>query len=115
VEACDGPAIAQAGAPIQLTLRLLNTGWLEWSSAPPRPVLVSYHWLDAQDRMVIFEGRRTPFAGMVGPHQEVSVTLDVDTPPTPGTYVLAIDLVRDGVTWFGEQGVPSHRVTVRID
>ena len=36
-------------------------------------------------------------------------------PATAGDYVLAIDLVKEGVTWFSEAGKPwlASRVTVK--
>jgi SAM-dependent methyltransferase len=115
VLSCDARSTARVGDNMQLALRLVNTGWLPWSSAPPQPVMVSYHWLDAHDQMLVFEGRRTALAATANQHDEIAVTLDVDAPAAAGTYVLAIDLVHEGVTWFSEQGVPSHRVTIRID
>ncbi len=115
VLSCDGPSTARVGDHMRLALRLVNTGWLPWSIAPPQPVMVSYHWLDAHDQMLVFEGRRTPLVATAIQHEEIAVTLDVDAPASAGRYVLAIDLVHEGVTWFSEQGVPPHRVTIRID
>jgi hypothetical protein len=45
--------------PIAVT----NTGRLPWDSQAVPPMLLSYHWLEASgDRIVTFEGQRTPFA-----------------------------------------------------
>jgi hypothetical protein len=42
------------------------------------------------------------------------MTLRVDTPATPGRYILAVHLVEEGVTWFSAAGAPLLRHTVKI-
>jgi SAM-dependent methyltransferase len=113
-EACSGPEEVRRGERFQLTVRLMNTGWLHWSSADREPVLLSYHWLDSKGRSLAFDGRRTPLSGPVPPRQSVETVLQVEAPAHPGRAVLAIDLVHEGVTWFSEQGVVPHRVQFRI-
>jgi len=38
----------------------------------------------------------------------------IEAPRAAGRFVLAIDLVHEGVTWFSEQGAPVHKLTVRV-
>jgi hypothetical protein len=40
--------------------------------------------------------------------------LQIDAPATAGTYILAVDPVHEGVTWFSEQGVPPYRIPFTI-
>ena len=38
----------------------------------------------------------------------------IRAPAEAGDYVLAIDLVKEGVTWFSEAGKPWHAVRVAV-
>ncbi len=65
-------------------------------SANP-PFYLSYHWLEADaDRVVSFEGLRTPFDTPVSPSTTVSVRAEVRAPSLPGDYRLAWDVVQEG-------------------
>ena len=50
----------------------------------------------------------------LAPGDTADVALAFRTPSQPGRYVLAIDLVREGVTWFSERGQPPKRVKFRV-
>jgi hypothetical protein len=38
----------------------------------------------------------------------------VRAPETAGTYVLAIDLVKEGVTWFSQAGMPWRTARIAV-
>jgi hypothetical protein len=42
----------------------------------------------------------------MAPGESLSLTVSVDAPGEPGRYILALDLVEEGVTWFSEAGAP---------
>ena len=42
------------------------------------------------------------------------MTLRIETPPAPGRYTLAVDLVEEGVTWFSEAGAPMLKRAVTV-
>jgi len=86
--------------PITVT----NTGRLPWDSRAMPPMLLSYHWLEAEgDRFVRFEGERTPFADAVVPDATVAVAAQVRAPRQPGRYRLEWDLVQEGRLWFSTE------------
>ena len=112
----DGPTTTTVGAVFPVTLALKNAGWRPWRSDDPAgPVLVSYHWLNADGALAVEDGRRTPLPRALSPGESVTMTVTVEAPPRPGRYTLAIDLVEEGVTWFSRAGAPMLRqpVTVR--
>jgi len=84
-----------AGGTYDVPVTLKNTGAAAWNATGPNLVDVSYHWIDAAGNTVIWDGTRTPLAANVDPGASANVTLKVGTPQSPGTYTLAIDLVRD--------------------
>jgi hypothetical protein len=77
-------------------------------------VFTSYHWLDAKGGIVEFDGARTPLPRGVAPGETCEVAITIRTPPSPGRYRLAIDLVREGVTWFSQAGCPWLEVPFEI-
>jgi hypothetical protein len=81
-----------------------NRGSVTWTSdAPIGPVFVSYHWLDGAGAVATWDGLRTRLPSPIGPGEPRSLKLRVRTPAAPGTYVLVLQMVREGVEWFGEK------------
>jgi hypothetical protein len=107
-----GPLSAAAGERLIGTIELTNQGWDTWST-DRNHIFISYHWLDAGGRIVDFDGTRTPLPRPISSGDTCDVTVAITTPGRAGRYQLAIDLVREGVTWFSEAGQPWF--TVQID
>ena len=93
-----------AGGTYDVPVALKNTGAAAWNATGPNLVDVSYHWSDGAGNTVIWDGTRTPLAANVEPGATANVTLKIGTPRSPGTYMLTIDLVREGVGWFASLG-----------
>src|SRR5207245_10164406 len=54
---------------------------------------------------VLWDGARGVLPGNVPPFATVSVPISVALPGTTGDYVLAWDMVQEGVAWFSQLGV----------
>ncbi len=108
--ALDAPAQAAAESTLLCALTVRNGSWRLWEP----PIVASYHWLDATGAVVVRDGVRTPLPRPVAPGESCEMTLRVDTPPAPGRYTLAVDLVEEGVTWFSGAGAPLLRRTLKI-
>jgi hypothetical protein len=95
------------GATETVAVRVENQGRLAWDSRANPPFFLSYHWLEADaDRVVSFEGVRTPFAAPVLPKTTVSVRAEIRAPSQPGRYRLLWDVAQEGQLWFStEPGV----------
>src|SRR5256714_10212371 len=87
---------------------LTNTGTDAWKTTAPGLVNLSYHWYDAAGVTVLWDGARTPLGGDVAPTQQRVVQLAVTAPSTPGSYLLRIALVQEGVGWLP----PSNPYTI---
>jgi hypothetical protein len=72
-----------------------------------RALCLSYHWLDADNasRAVVWEAPRTPVRRILAPGEIWSGEVSLQAPAEPGRYLLQVDLVREGVAWFGTRGV----------
>jgi SAM-dependent methyltransferase len=113
-ERYEGPPEAKAGEEFRATVGIRNAGWDEWRSDGAHPVHVSYHWLKSNGGMFGFDGLRTDLPRALGAGESCDVSMTVRAPDTAGDYVLAIDLVKEGVTWFSEAGKPWHTVNVSV-
>jgi len=98
-------ALSFAAADVtDVAVTATNTGRLAWDSEAKPPFYFSYHWLSAAgDRVVAFDGVRTPFAAPVRPDDRVALTVAVRTPRQPGRYRLVWDIVQEGRLWFSTE------------
>lgn len=104
-----------AGSAFAVTLRVRNTSDHTWSQPHVGPLAVGNHWLDATgELMLIQDDGRAPLLQTVPPGLEWPVLLTLRAPADAGTYVGEIDLVHEGVTWFGHKGSPTLRFTMRV-
>ena len=87
--------------PKFVKVQLSNDSNLNWLSNGCQPVNLSYHWLDEQWQMVIFDGERTPLPEQgLASGVQTSVDVLITPPEKPGTYHLALTCVKEGVCWF---------------
>jgi hypothetical protein len=95
-----GPVtVSRAQGSVQAAIK--NTSVATWTTGGSGPVDVGVHWLDAAGTTLVWDGPRTPLAGPVGPGE--TVTIDVRVGPAPsGAAFLVIDLVSEGIAWFGQ-------------
>ena len=102
-----------AGVTTQVPVTLTNAGRLVWSSADESPFYLSYHWLVVdEDRVVNFEGIRTPFPWPVAPSQSVTLLAKVRGPRHPGRYRLTWDVVQEHRLWFSREPGAIAAVTL---
>jgi hypothetical protein len=103
IEVLEEEPLVIAGTACELAVRLRNRGserfpWGDWSP----PVRLSYHWLDVAGRPILFDGERTLLPADLAPGSEAVVPVRVRAGELePGAYILEIDLVHEGVRWFG--------------
>jgi lipoteichoic acid synthase len=102
----------EAGTTVSVPLVIANDGAREWS--PDRGFFLSYHWLDEHGSAVVWDGRRTAFAGTVGSGAVVSLVASVEAPPANGRFALVWDVVREGELWVSEQD-PTPVEPIAVD
>ena len=111
----DIPEVMGTSQDVTVDVTVRNSSWREWrSEQTPHPILLSYHWLDARRGPVEYDGLRTPLPRSVAPGEACALTVRVRTPAKPGNYVLEIDLVEEGVSWFSRAGTRPLRSRIRV-
>lgn len=78
---------------------------------------ISYHWFENTPAglvQAVWDGIRTPVTVVIEPRSTLTSSFEVRAPDKPGSYVLVVDLVRDGVSWFNSKGAPQFTRPVRI-
>lgn len=109
----DLPAL-RAGTTVHGRAELENAGTAPWSSAPDQQVSVSYHWLDSLGNPLVWAGIFSPIQQPVAPGERIELWFAVAAPMPPGRYTLALDVVADDRSWFGELGNPALEVEVDV-
>ncbi|MFL6337473.1 MAG: hypothetical protein ACJ754_29585 [Pyrinomonadaceae bacterium] len=120
IEAPGAPTRLRAGERVELSLRVRNLGPVAW---PARGDTHGMYQVNAGDRWLDREGKRvvndldgrTALAADLAPGGETELTLPVRAPAEPGDYVLEIDMIHEGVTFFFEKGSKTLRLNVKVE
>jgi subtilisin family serine protease len=94
-----GPLTVSRAAPV-VSVAVKNLGLATWTVSTTAPLNLSAHWFDSAGNTLLWDGPRTPLAEVVAPGATVTVTVALGTPPEGAAFV-QIDLVSEGVRWFG--------------
>lgn len=113
------PASMRPGERLELRFRVRNAGGSVWpargNSIGAYQVNAGDRWLDSAGTRVVNDlDGRTSLAEDLRPGEEVGLRLTVTAPREPGDYVLEIDMVHEGVTFFREKGSRTLRMNVRV-
>jgi SAM-dependent methyltransferase len=119
IERLDGGAALSAvpGAPIEMPLRLTNAGDTRWRHEPAGArgvVAVGAHLFDAGEAVVSFDFLRAPLPCEVEVGATVDVVVAFRAPEASGRYRLELDLVDEGITWFGHGGSPTVSLSLLV-
>jgi hypothetical protein len=114
--AAPATATMQPKAIDRVSVTVTNTGQLTWQSDRDPVFALSHHWMSAAgDRVVRFEGLRTPFPRPVAPGETVTLQAAVEAPAFPGNYTLAWDVVHEQRTWLSVEGIAPGATRVKVD
>ena len=116
----SAPAVLGAGNIGTVRVHIRNTGKCKWEAARIRPnwhgsVRLSYNWRNGSGEIVPSDGERTNLPHRLGPQESASIDMRVFAPLEPGTYILEIALVHEGVACFNQRGNPSPKTFIRVE
>ena len=102
--------------PIQVKVKnLSDVTWpaLGASSGEYR-IWLGSRWLDEGGILLSNDDGRASLPKDLKPSEQVELTVFVNTPAEPGTYILELDLVQEGVAWFRHQGSEAARINFQV-
>jgi stage II sporulation protein D len=108
------PATIVPGGDVPVDVRVENTGLQAWPAGGPNPVRLGYHWLDGTPVAVVWDGARAVLPHDVQPGEKLAFTVFVRAPRAEGTFILAWDMVQEGVGWFSGHAVATKQELVRV-
>jgi acyl-CoA synthetase (AMP-forming)/AMP-acid ligase II/acyl carrier protein len=104
----------QPGETLRVPVKVKNTSPVAWPPFARSGLMLANHWLAGTGEMSIWSDGRTALEREIQPGGRAYMTLDITAPPRAGDYLLEVDLVEEGVRWFGTgAGSPLH-VPVKV-
>jgi SAM-dependent methyltransferase len=111
----DGPRQVKGGGEFRAQVQFYNRSYRRLSSvSPENPDFISYRWLDKGGAVIPIEGIRTPLKKQIEPDEKGKAEMKIVAPEKPGKFILAIDFVQEGKTWFSETGNPSLQIRIHV-
>lgn len=91
--------------PLTFAVTITNTSNFTWTVGGTNPVRLGYHWIGDGAKTLVWDGLRSPLPNDVLPGGTVTVNATIPTLPAVGSYLLRLDLVREGIGWFSGNNV----------
>ncbi|HEX8352786.1 MAG TPA: hypothetical protein VF611_07805, partial [Pyrinomonadaceae bacterium] len=117
--AVEVPARVGAKARVKIRVAVRNAGGAVWLARErglsPFQLSAANHWLDAGGRAVTNDDGRGALPRDLRPGEEALITFDVNAPRRPGDYLLEVDMLQEGVSWFALKGSKTLRVPVKVE
>lgn len=102
LEIVSPPRLTDPRGRFSATVALTNGGTTMLNSNLPNPFHLSYHWLDDNGRVVLFDGARTRLLPWLPPGASEHYTLVGTAPPRAGARVVRLTAVQENVKWFDD-------------
>lgn len=114
----DAPAVMRAGQKYSIRVLLRNDSKVVWPGRQPTwqfQLTVGNRWLtEAGANITNMDGRAALFQDLA-PSQTVELPLTVTAPNEAGDYILQLDVIQEGVAWFGDRGSEVLSLKVKVE
>ena len=107
------PSLATIGARLSLRVDVNNYGPRALNAGGANPVALSYHLLQG-GTVVTWDGLRGTLPTDIPPGGSASVEIEVQLPSRVGDYVIAWDIVQEGVAWLSQYGIAQKREPISV-
>ena len=120
IVALNAPAVMKPGEKASVRFRVKNMGYSTWPAVGNKEgryqVNIRNRWLNADGSMEInsLDGG-TAMPADLAPGKEAELHLSITAPSAPGEYIVEVDMVHEGVTWFYERGATPLRLRIRVE
>lgn len=106
--------VAKEADTIEVALKVKNIGRAPWSSLDAPPILLSFHLLSDQKKVLRWDNVRIPLPRPVKPGEACSLPVRVKAPLEAGRYIVEFDMVREGAAWFASEGSKTLQVKLKV-
>ncbi|MDT7780561.1 MAG: hypothetical protein QOC99_3073 [Acidobacteriota bacterium] len=117
--ALDVPPRVSAKGQMKIRVAVRNAGDSVWLARErglsPFQLNAGNHWLDAEGHTVINDDGRGALPRDLRPGEETEISFTVNAPQRPGEYLLELDMLQEGVSWFALKGSKTLRLPVKVD
>jgi len=120
LSATGAPVKLRAGEKATILVAVKNLSDYVWSARGQKDgkysINVTDSWLDARDdKLVNNMDGRTSLPRDLWPGESAEVPLTIKAPAEAGEYFIEIDLVQEGVTFFGAKGSQTRRYRIKVN
>jgi hypothetical protein len=108
------PATMSAGQSATIVVDVHNispTAWDQWTVGPIR---LGNHWRAADGEMLIQDDGRSTLPTEMTPGTTVRALLEVVAPSRGGSMICELDLVHEGLSWFGDRGSSTLSMPTQV-
>jgi len=109
---------AKTGEAIRISARVRNhteTVWLKDSGRDRGFVCLGAHLLSGERTVLNPDYGRAMLPRDVGQGDVVNIEIDLTAPDEPGSYTIELDMVNEGMCWFGQQGSAVAAVSLNVN
>lgn len=99
---------------VELRVSVVNQSPVTWQQDKYGPIRLGNHWLSASGEMLVQDDGRAQLPSTFEAGAECVLRLPIKTPSRPGSYLLELDLVHEGVTWFAGRSDSAVRLPVSV-
>lgn len=102
------------GESRSISVNVSNIGTTVWIPGIESEITLSYRIYDSDNNTMLKEGEHIRLPHAVKPGEAINLSLTVQAPEEPGLYNMIIDMVHEGVAWFGEQGSKPGSIKLTV-
>jgi len=110
---------AAAAARIDVPVTVRNLGECVWpcrgDSQWKYVVQLGNHWLTPAGGSIVWDDGRRPLPFDLAPGAEIRMILTVTAPAAAGKYLLELDMVQEGVSWFKHKSSTPAWIPVEVE
>jgi hypothetical protein len=112
------PEIMRAGEKYSIRVMLKNDSKVVWPGRQQTwqyQLTVGNRWLTEAGAKITDVDGRAPLFEDLQPTEAAELPLIVTAPSKPGNYILQLDVVQEGVAWFGDRGSEVLSLKVKVE
>lgn len=119
----DPPERLRTGQVTVINIKVKNTSdviwWQRGGETTDRTdntfyIAAGNRWLDKDGKKTSETEGHNGIPKDLKPGEEIEMTLQITAPKQPGEWTMELDMVQEGVSWFGDKGSPTTKVKINV-